>query len=306
MWNQQESSTEIYLMDFKKQYIIQAISVAANNLRLSSDKIETVAILKEHFERSEQLENDIKKMKTKTELSKFAVKLWESFQFISSSHLDLLKITEVFKDHSHNLIIELSNLLDVTSPERLREILTVIDGEREISVTLESGKIKTEIPTKAEIRKIVVVEEEELSKESVERDELKEELILDSLENSNNFDFNEFEDEILKPIGELEALLQNMLTDSTIGIDYSSYIELMKKNALLSTEIGFTILAEMHTIFHTAFSLIEGEQLEVDKNLVESLRACLIVIVAVVRGKEVDITNYLNKAENLGKFLKLN
>jgi hypothetical protein len=28
------------------------------------------------------------------------------------------------------------------------------------------------------------------------------------------------------------------------------------------------------------------------------MRACLIVIVAVVRGKEVDITNYLNKAED--------
>ena len=48
-------------MDFKKQYIIQAISVASNNLRLSSDKIETVAILKEHFEKCEQFENQIKK-----------------------------------------------------------------------------------------------------------------------------------------------------------------------------------------------------------------------------------------------------
>jgi hypothetical protein len=31
------------------------------------------------------------------------------------------------------------------------------------------------------------------------------------------------------------------------------------------------------------------------------MRACLIVIVAVVRGKEVDITNYLNRAENFGR-----
>lgn len=292
-------------MDFKKQYIIQAISVAANNLRLSSDKIETVAILKEHFEKCEQFEAEIKKMKTKTELSKFAVKLWESYQFISSFHLDFLKITEVFKEHSHNLIIELNNLLDIVPPEKLREILSAIAGEREISVILESGKIKTEIPTEAEIRKIVVVDEE-TSKESVERDELKEELILGDLESSNKFDFNEFEDEILKPIGKLEALLKKMLTESNIDINYSSYIQLMKKNAVISNEIGFTILADMHKIFFTTFSHIEKNQLQVDKNLVESLRACLIVIVAVVRGKDVDITNYLNKAENLGKFLKLN
>jgi len=292
-------------MDFKKQYIIQAISVASNNLRLSSDKIETVAILREHFKKCEQFEDEIKKMKTKTELSKFAIKLWESYQFVSSSHLDFLKITDIFKEHSHSLVIELSNLLDIISPVKLREILSSIEGEREISVTLESGKIKAEIPTEAEIRKIVVIDEK-TTKESVERDELKEELILGGLQNSNSFDFNDFEEEILKPIGKLEFLLKKMLSDSTIGINYSSYIHLMKKNADISTEIGFTILADMHTIFYTAFSLVERKQLEVDKNLIESLRACLIVIVAVVRGKDVDITNYLNKAENLGKFLKLN
>ncbi len=292
-------------MDFEKQYIIQAISVASNNLRLSSDKIETVAILKEYFEKCNQLKDVIGKMKTKTELSKFAIKLWEAYQFISSSHLDYLKLTDIFKEHSHSLVMELSNLLDVISPERLREILAAMEGEREISITLESGKIKTEIPTKAEIRKVVAFEED-TSKESVERDELKEELILGELENANSFDFDDFEEEILKPIGKLELLLKNMLTDSSIGINYSSYINMMKKNADISTEIGFTILAEMHTIFYTAFSLIESKHLEVDKNLIESLRACLIVIVAVVRGKDVDITNYLNKAENLGKFLKLN
>jgi len=292
-------------MDFKKKYILQAISVASNNLRLSSDKIETVAILKEHFEKCNQFENEIKKMKTKTELSKFAIKLWESYQFISSSHIDFLKITEIFKEHSHSLVMELSNLLDILSPEKLREIIAAMGDEKEISVTLESGKIKTEIPTEAEIRKIVVIEED-ISKESRERDELKEELILGELENANSFDFDDFEEEILKPIGKLELLLKNMLTDVSIEINFSSYIQLMKKNADISSEIGFTILAEMHTIFYTAFSLIESKQLEVDKNLIESLRACLIVIVAVVRGKDVDITNYLNKAENLGKFLRLN
>jgi hypothetical protein len=37
------------------------------------------------------------------------------------------------------------------------------------------------------------------------------------------------------------------------------------------------------------------------REVIEALRACLIVIVAVVKGKEVDITNYLNKAEEFGK-----
>ena len=37
------------------------------------------------------------------------------------------------------------------------------------------------------------------------------------------------------------------------------------------------------------------------KSVVDSIRACLIVIVAVVRGKDVDITRYLNRAEDFGK-----
>jgi hypothetical protein len=39
------------------------------------------------------------------------------------------------------------------------------------------------------------------------------------------------------------------------------------------------------------------------KEVIENLRACLIVIVAVVRGKDVDINNYLNKAEEFGNKL---
>ena len=36
-------------------------------------------------------------------------------------------------------------------------------------------------------------------------------------------------------------------------------------------------------------------------DVIEAMRACLIVIVAVVRGKELDITNYLNRAEAFGR-----
>jgi hypothetical protein len=291
-------------MDFKKQYIIQAISVASNNLRLSSDKIETVAILKEHFEKCKELESEIQKMKTKTELSKFAIKLWESYQFISSVHIDFLKITNVFKDHSHNLVMELSNLLDIISPEKLREVFATIEEEREISVILGDGKSKVEIPTSIEYNKIEVIEEDS-TKEIVERDELKEELILGEIENSNGFDFDDFEEEVLKPIGKLELLLKNILSDGVDKINLTPFIMVMQKNAILSREIGFSILADMHKILYSAFTLLEKRQLEADKNLIESLRACLIVIVAVVRGKDVDITSYLNRAENLGKYLKL-
>ena len=292
-------------MDFSKQYIIQAISVASNNLRLSSDRIEAVTILREHILVCENLEENICKMKAKTELSKFAIKLWEAFQFTKSSSIDFLKISDVFKEHSHMLVMELSNLLDVATPEKLRQIFNSMNAREEISVNLGNGNIKTELPSNISIEKMENTNEFE-SKETVERDELKEDLILGEIKGVNKFDFDDFEEVILKPISKLENLLKNIAENIFTDVELLQYIKIMQKNAEFSEHIGFVVLAEMHTIFYTALLSIKDKKIAIDKNLIESLRACLIVIVAVVRGKDVNITNYLNKSENLGKFLNIN
>ncbi|PIQ08081.1 MAG: hypothetical protein COW71_13720 [Ignavibacteriales bacterium CG18_big_fil_WC_8_21_14_2_50_31_20] len=292
-------------MEFSKQYIIQAISVASNNLRLSSDRIEAVAILREHILLCENLEENIRKMKAKTELSKFAIKLWEAFQFTQSSSIDFLKISDIFKEHSHMLVMELSNLLDVATPEKLRQIFNSMNVREEISVNLGNGTIKTELPSNISIGIMEKTDEFE-SKETVERDELKEDLILGEIKGVNKFDFDDFEEVILKPISKLENLLKNITESNFTDEELLPYIKIMQKNAEFSEHIGFVVLAEMHTIFYTALLSIKDKKIAIDKNLIESLRACLIVIVAVVRGKDVNITNYLNKSENLGKFLNIN
>ena len=46
-------------MNFTKQYILQAIALASNNLRLSSDRIETVALLKDYLHNCEDIEKEI-------------------------------------------------------------------------------------------------------------------------------------------------------------------------------------------------------------------------------------------------------
>jgi hypothetical protein len=56
-------------MDLLKQYITQTISSASNNLRLSTEKIEVVALLRQAINQSGNLSEDLKKMKTITELS---------------------------------------------------------------------------------------------------------------------------------------------------------------------------------------------------------------------------------------------
>ena len=295
-------------MNFSKQYIIQAISVASNNLRLSTDKIESVTILKTHIENSENLEENIEKMKAKTELSKFAIKLGEAYRFTQSAQIDFLRISEVFKEHANNLVIELSNLLDVVTPEKLHEIFNETTVAKEIAVELKRSSSAAELTDSVAMSKFET-ENAPISEDSVQRDELKEELILGEIEPTESaptFNFDDFEEEILKPISQLESLLKKFLINGAVEEDLRPFIQIMKKNAEFSQEIGFTILTEMHEIFYTAFEYINNKKIVIEKNLIESLRACLIVIVAVVRSKDVDITNYLNKAEKLGKFLKLN
>lgn len=180
-------------MNFSKKYILQAIAIASNNLRLSSDKLETVAILREHIQHCDNLEEEIRKMKSKTELSKFAIKLGEAFQFTKSSSVDFLKISDYFKEHSHNLVMELSNLLDVATPDKLSEILISMTVQEEISVELGSNSYNAELPSSMPLNRVEIFEDEP-TKESVERDELKEELILGGIKEASSFDFDDFEE----------------------------------------------------------------------------------------------------------------
>lgn len=60
----------------------------------------------------------------------------------------------------------------------------------------------------------------------------------------------------------------------------------------------------MHRIAAKALYLIANKKLEAKKDIIESVRACLIVIAAVVKSKEVDIKNYLNKAEKFSELLR--
>ncbi|NOX65558.1 MAG: hypothetical protein GXO85_07105 [Chlorobi bacterium] len=285
-------------MNFFKQYILQVLSLASNNLRLSPDRVETVAYLKDYLNNSEDIEKEIAMMKTKTELSKFGIKLGEAFKFISGSKVDFLKLTDTFKEHSNNLIVELSNVLDLVTTEKLKEILAPVITEEELSIDLGDIESTKNIPTH------LYEETSNDEKGSEEIDSLKEELILEEVAEHDKFDFADFEEKILKPVSKLEKMLKELETDNVSYEEIKKIISLIKKHAKLSEEIGFNILAEMHTVFYTALTKVQSKEVTVDKKFVESMRACLIVIVAIVRSKDVDITTYINRAEKLGKYLE--
>lgn len=280
-------------MNLVKQYIIQAIVTASNNLRLSSEKIETVAILREHLSKCSSIDNEITEMKKITSLSKLAIKLDEVYRFISASKIDFLKISDRFKEHSHGLIRELNNVLDIVTPPNMRNILSEISNKT-INVKLGERQSKS-----LNIDEMKIPKEEN---QPVEKEEtITEKIIMDDIKEEEDIDFEDFEKTIMKPVKELDLFFKKLESLSYTGEEINKYHELMEVNTKLSEKVGFEIITNMHRIISNALSLIKENELTPAKETIESMRACLIVIVAVVRRKDVDITTYLNKAEKFGK-----
>ena len=110
---------------------------------------------------------------------------------------------------------------------------------------------------------------------------------------------------ILDPIKPIDKMLKQMEINDVNLKDLAYFAKIMRVNAEISEKQGYEIVAEMHLIISRALLMIKSNELLPGKNIIESIQACLIVIVALVRGKDLDITNYLNKAENFGEEISI-
>ena len=278
-------------MDLIKQYIVQSINIAANNLRLNNQQIEVVALLKQTISRSENLSDDLINMKKITELSMLAIRLNEIYNSLSQNPIDLLKISDQFKEHSRYLIKDLGHMLDITTPSAFKSAIEKLNN----AIVFPKEEIRIDLS------KRIPVEEPFIKSET---EEIKEKIIFgDDIENEDEEIIQKFEPTILGPIKPLDNLLKKISNNEIDHEELIKFAQIMEDNAVLSRKIGFEILSGMHRIVSKALILIKNRELMPGKEVIENLRACLIVIVAVVRGKDVDINNYLNKAEDFGNKL---
>lgn len=279
-------------MDLIKQYINQSITIAANNLRLNNQQIEVVALLKEAINKSEDLSDDLINMKKITELSLLAIRLNEIYNFLTQSPIDLLKISDQFKEHSRQLIKDLGHMLDISTPSSFKTAIEKLKS----GISFPKEEIKVDLSKRVSDEEPFIKPESEKIKEKIILEDEKEEIDDDEL-------IQKFESTIINPIKPLDNLLKKLSTEEVDYEDLIKFSKIMSTNAELSKRIGFEILTSMHSIIAKALILIRKRDLMPGKEVIENLRACLIVIVAVVRGKEVDISNYLNKAEEFGNQL---
>lgn len=282
-------------MDLEKQYIIQCIAVAANNLRLSSEKIEVVGLLKETLLTANDLEDVISGMKKITQLSRLAIKFHEIYNYLKQNKVDFLKVSEKFKDHTQLLVKDLNIVLDTLTPNSYKETIKKLEEFRSSSLSDE---------TKDDSLTIDFTDRKSSHTEKMKTDKIKEKFIFEEENEDEHLFFQNFEATILKPVKEIESVLKNLGTGEVKSTELRQYETVMKVNASLSEKFGTEITTEMHNILAKAFRMLQLKELAPGKDMIESMRACLIVIVALVKNKDVDITSYLNKAEDFGKKLQ--
>ena len=277
------------LMDLVKVYLIQSITTAANNLRLNAQQIEVVGLLRETIVNSKDLGSELLLMKKTTELSKLAIRLSEIHSFLTQGKVDFVKISEQFREHSRYLIRDLNQFLENVSPKVYKDAFNKVNNGNSPAIDVE------------------LVDRSNLAGEIMDRSvPMSDEKIVEE-DRKNKYSSIDFEKKILSPVKSVDEILKKMPTGNVSEKELMNYSELMKEHASLASLNGFQVLAKMHEIIASALDAINNGNLLADKAAIESLRACLIVIVAVVKRKEVDITGYLNRAEEFGnKYFKQN
>lgn len=270
-------------MDLVKVYLIQSITTAANNLRLSAQQIEVVGLLRETIINAKDLGAELLLMKKTTELSKLAIRLSEIHSFLTQGKVDFVKISEQFREHSRYLIRDLNQFLENVTPKIYKDAFLKMNNKQQ-------SVLDVELVDRSNLAGEILINGLVGSKETVPDTKPK-----------TSYTTLDFEKKILSPVKSLDDILKRMPLGEVNDKELIQNAELMSEHAELSAQQGFHVLSNMHKIIYLAFDSITNKKLLVDKTIIESLRACLIVIVAVVKRKDVDITGYLNRAEEFGK-----
>jgi hypothetical protein len=268
-------------------------------------------MLKEFINTSNNLEDDILAMKKVTEFSTLAIRLHEIYNYLNKSKLDFLKVSEKFRAHSHFIVKDLNGLLTKATPTSFGQAINRLrDNKNPINIDLTSKTPKlvfgdfndADFVRLDDNEETHTFAEEPVQFDSLENNEkLKEDLILQEMEPETEFAFENFEESILKPVKDVDGFLNRMPKAKYAEEELENYIRVMEDNAKFATAVGFELICKMHRTLAKAFTLIKENKLEPDFKNAEQMRSCLIVIVAVVKGKDIDIRSFINKAEEFSR-----
>ncbi len=193
------------------------------------------------------------------------------------------------------MVKDLSALLDVVTPQTFHDVISKKgNGVGFIELDdVESAKAPVNIE-----------ENQSVELEVKSQEQLKEKFILDDLKTDVKFDFDNYVQTVLKPVKRFDSFLDSLLIGKFSKEQLEEYRDIIRQNAALSRKADLDLITKMHTNLYLSLEGILQGRLAVSKDLIEMMRACLIVIVAVIRSKEVDISGFLDKSEELSELLQ--
>ncbi len=280
------------MKEITKKYLEQCFNNAVNGLHLKAGQVEIITKLRELLFDSGSVAGVIERMKKNTELSTFAIKLNEAYNFIETNEIDFSSVSYHFNEHTENISKTLNKLIEQFDWQNFQRIVARLN-ELELATTENTGS-ETEM---AEF----MLDYEPTGNDDDETLEMKSDFILDDEVLERDLSFAEYKEKVLDSIKNLDALLNDLLDGKHSAEQIFKCLRTVEINKTLSEKHNFDIITRMHQTFEDSLRLIQRGVIKINKQLIYAMRSCLIVIAAIIKDKKVDITEFLKRAEFLGR-----
>jgi len=262
------------------KFAASVIELAAENIRQRPNKSAITKMFVDFFYSSNDLTRDLQKLKSNTEFARFAIRISEIVSYLNSSEISFLAINSYFRDSALKLAPVLSEIIDRIEAERLRTILNAIKDK------VETREYK---PTEQE-DDYPVNDSQSLSKIAF----------------LNKFpailsEPNEEETNIIREIAIIVKATNEFLDTLRPGdsADYKKYSELMRRCSFLTTIIGFDISSRKAILLRKGLEKCSSGEIKITDEIIRQMKSCLIIIIALSRGKKIDLDQYFNRAKEL-------
>lgn len=128
--------------------------------------------------------------------------------------------------------------------------------------------------------------------------------IMSSIKSENDNLYLDFEKTVLENILEVDDLLNKILNDK---VDDDSQLKIMQRayqSYQLAKELQFDLISELIKVYWLALVAITDKKLDSTKQTAELIRSTLVILVTLIKQREIDLEPFMQKHNKLKEILK--
>lgn len=165
----------------------------------------------------------------------------------------------------------------------------------------EARKIEEGLDTQNEKLK-----EGELSgdESSISSNEVTEKLEPESSEKSPEELYLELEESLLKNIIDIDSFLNDALSGYINNAHLSSLISQAQHCIVLAEQLGHDMVAQLIRTYRFGIIALSDEKLPLEENVSELIKAVLIILISIIKNKDIDLDQYWERCSQLQEILR--